>query len=42
MHGLIDYSLLLAFELSMEKFKPEKLIKKRINANLFAQTVRNR
>lgn len=29
-HGLIDYSLLLAVELSTEKFKPDELIEKRI------------
>jgi len=28
--GLIDYSLLLAIELSPEKFKPAKLIEQRI------------
>lgn len=30
MHGLIDYSLLLAVELSTEKFKPQKLVEQRI------------
>ena len=29
-HGLIDYSLLLAFELSTNQYEPEKLVKKRI------------
>ena len=32
--GLIDYSLLIAIELSTEKFKPNKLIEKRIRYNL--------
>ena len=28
-HGLIDYSLLLAFEVSTNKFEPAKLVEKR-------------
>ena len=32
--GLIDYSLLLAVELSAEKFKPEQLVEKRIHADI--------
>ena len=38
-HGLIDYSLLLAIELSTQKFKPKKLIKNRIRGNLFGMSV---
>ena len=29
-HSLIDYSLLLAFELSTNRYEPEKLVEKRI------------
>lgn len=31
--GLIDYSLLLAVELSTEKFKPDQLVEKRLRAD---------
>ena len=34
-HGLIDYSLLLAIEISAEKFKPNKVMQDRLRANLF-------
>ena len=32
--GLIDYSLLLAVEVSVEKFEPEKLVEKRIKYDI--------
>ena len=38
-HGLIDYSLLLAFELSTNKFEPEKLVEKRNEQNFKQATV---
>ena len=38
-HGLIDYSLLLAFELSTNRYEPEKLVEKRIQQNLKQATV---
>ena len=33
-HNLIDYSLLLAFEVSTNKFEPEKIVEKRNDRNL--------
>ena len=33
--GLIDYSLLLAFEVSTNKFEPEKIVEKRNETALF-------
>ena len=38
-HSLIDYSLLLAFELSANRYEPEKLVEKRIKQNLKQATV---
>ena len=38
-HSLIDYSLLLAFELSTNRYEPEKLVEKRIQQNLKQATV---
>lgn len=35
--GLIDYSLLLAIELSAEKFNPEQLVEKRLNTDLICR-----
>ena len=34
--GLIDYSLLLAIEISTKKFKPQKLIEKRMESAWFS------